>query len=87
MAHSKDFWTDHGSQEPLHARIEKGHPADQNFTEKPEQLERRLGADRLPSGNVARNGATAMELTIILSDGCEVRVAMKGLRLDSAEKI
>lgn len=52
-----------------------------------EELERRLGATRLPSGSEARNSMAAMELTIVLSDGCEVRVAMKGLRLDSAEKI
>jgi hypothetical protein len=53
-----------------------------------EELERRLGANRLPSGSGARNGtADAMELIIVLSDGCEVRVAMKGLRLDSTDKI
>lgn len=47
-----------------------------------EELDRRLGADRLPSGSEARNGMTAMELTMVLSDGCEVRAAMKGLRLE-----
>lgn len=52
-----------------------------------ESLERRLGATPLPSGSEARNGTAAMELTIVLSDGCEVRVAMKGLRLDSIEMI
>ena len=51
------------------------------------ELERRLGVTRLSSGSEARNGTAAMELTIVLSDGCEVRVAMKGLRLDSADEI
>ena len=51
-----------------------------------EALERRLGNTRLLSGSEARNGATAFELTIVLSDGCEIRVAMKGLHLGSVEK-
>lgn len=50
-----------------------------------EELERRLGVTHLPSGSEARNAAGAMELTIVLSDGCEVRVAMKGLRIESTE--
>jgi hypothetical protein len=45
-------------------------------------IERRLGPTRLPSGSEARNGSTTMELTIVLSDGCEVRVAMKGLHIE-----
>ena len=52
-----------------------------------EELERRLGAARLPSGSEARNSRAAMELAIVLSDGCEVRVAMNGLRLEDAERI
>lgn len=48
-----------------------------------EALDRRLGNSRLPTGSDARNGTAAMELTIVLSDGCEMHVAMKGLRLDS----
>jgi hypothetical protein len=49
------------------------------------ELERRHSASRGPSGSGARNGGTAMELTVVLSDGCEVRVAMKGLRLEPSE--
>jgi hypothetical protein len=52
-----------------------------------QELERRLGANRIPSGSEARNSTEAMELTIVLSDGCKVRVAMKGLRIDSAPKV
>lgn len=51
-----------------------------------EELERRLGATRPPSGSQARNGRTTMELTVVLSDGCEIRVAMNGLRLEDAKK-
>jgi hypothetical protein len=47
-----------------------------------EDLERRLGASRHTSGSEPRNRAAAMELIVVLSDGCEVRVAMKGLRFD-----
>lgn len=52
-----------------------------------ESLERRLGTSRLPSGSTARNGTTAVELVIVLSDGCEVRVATMGLLVDSGEMV
>lgn len=51
------------------------------------ELDGRLGTNRRASGSEARNRTVTMELTIILSDGCEVHVAMKGLRLDLPEKM
>jgi hypothetical protein len=51
-----------------------------------DELERRLGAHRLPSGSAARNTRMAMQLTIVLSDGCEVHVAMNGLHIGSTEE-
>ena len=66
-----------------HARLETVGPF---LTRCVEELERRLGDNRLPSGSAARNLAMAMQLTIVLSDGGEVHVAMKGLRSDLVDK-
>jgi hypothetical protein len=44
-------------------------------------IERRLRSDRLPSGCESRNRGLLLELTLELSDGCEIRIAMTGLRI------
>lgn len=45
-------------------------------------ISRRLGQSPLPSGNEVRNGRNAMQLVVTLIDGCELIVAMKGLRVE-----
>lgn len=45
-------------------------------------LNRRLGALPLPSGSEARNRSCAMQLVLTLDDGCQLNVAMKGLRVE-----
>jgi hypothetical protein len=45
-------------------------------------IARRVGATPLPSGSEARNRERAMQLVVTLSDGCQLHVAMKGLRVE-----
>lgn len=47
-----------------------------------QSLEERLGSSRLPSGCEIRNRAAGQQLTIELSDGCEVLIAMKRLHVN-----
>lgn len=48
-------------------------------------IARRLGVAPLPSGSEARNQERAMQLVVTLGDGCQLHVAMKGLRVDAVE--
>lgn len=55
------------------------------FTRCLESLDTRLGSNRPDSGSEVRNSGIGMQLTIVLSDGCELRVAMKGFSLELGE--
>lgn len=45
-------------------------------------IARRLKDKSLPSGSEARNRERAMQLVLTLGDGCQLSVAMKGLRVE-----
>jgi len=47
-------------------------------------LDRRLGHSPPASGSEARNRERAMQLVLTLDDGCQLNVAMKGLRVEVA---
>jgi hypothetical protein len=49
-------------------------------------MEMRLGFNRIPTGSEERNENTYFELTIVLSDGCRIRVATRALRLELHEQ-
>ncbi len=48
-------------------------------------IARRLGSSPLPSGSETRNRERAMQLVVTLGDGCQLNVAMKGLRVEVVE--
>ena len=48
-----------------------------------EAIERRRGRTPLPSGSEARNHTKRLQFTLTLDDGCELKIAMSALRVES----